>query len=417
MKLYKNTEWQKVDFNNQKKNLPINWGKTPIGEIIIANDKSTIKASESKKFGKYPFFNCSEVQTKNFDNYLIDGENIFITTGGDYMFNLYFYGKAAYSTDVWAVKIKEQNPKFINYFLKSNFYINQSYFRGFKFKHLDKKGFKQMIIPLPPKQEQSAIASILSSQESIISKTKDLIANLDKRNQFMMDELLSGRLRVKEENGQPIFYKNADDNWQTVKINGEDVDIPKDWCVTNLEEEIDWFTTGNAFKTNEMKANGKYPVIKMTDIKNGKIEKDFKVFCDTFKEKALLQFGDLVVGLSGSVGKVGEVLTRKEVLLNQRCLGLRIKKFKIYIRNILEHNFKKWIDSTVKDGVIPNLSHLDVLKYNIPKLSEKEKQMIDNILYSLQLEKQKYEEILKKEEQTFTFLLEELMSGRLRIKI
>lgn len=441
MELYKNTEWKKVLFGNEYIDIPSNVENKKLITLISKikdgthnsfkdskdNDAKILLSAKNIKNSQLVFGNNERKISKNDYEKIIKngfpqkGDLLFTIVGtiGESMIWDKDYPEA-FQRSVSFIRVNEKlNNKYLDYYLRSSLAKNEI---SKKTKVGAQPGIylndlKSLDILIYSLEEQNAIAFLLSSQELIVKKTKNLIANIEKRNQFMTDELLSGRIRVKDENGQLFLYKNHDDNWKFVTLNGKNLEIPKDWEITVLEKEINWFTTGTAFKTNEMKSKGKYPVIKMTDIKDGKIEKNFKVFSDIFKEKSLLKYGDLVIGLSGSVGKIGEVLTNQEILLNQRCLGLRVNSFKTYVKNILEHNFKKWVDSIVKDGVIPNLSHIEVLNYGIPQISNAEKNIIDNLFKNIHEEKEKYEKILEKEEKTFTFLLEELISGRIRIKI
>ena len=402
MQLYKNNSWKELKFNTKSKKIPETWEKISIGNIIKPNDKSKLKASEGLKEGEYPFFNCSETQTKFCNTFLVEGENIFITTGGDYMFNLYFNGKAAYSTDVWAVKIENNNAKFIDYFLKYNFTANQDYFRGFKFKHLDKKGFKNMDIPLPPLEEQEKIAYLLSCQESIINKTKELINNTEKRNRFMMDEFLSGRLRIKEENGETFFYKNPDDNWNEFNINGEKASIPKDWNKKEIEKSfIEKPKSKITAKTG--KKEGLYPFFNCSEKQTLRtdsylVDEEVLFFSTGGKPSVLYSTGKAAYSTD-----VWAVSFKNE--FTNKFIYYYLKKD----TNVLERCFKG-----------SGLKHLNKKDFAITEIIQPnlaEQGLIVNVLDNLNLEVETYKKILEKEEKTFTFLLEELMSGRLRIKI
>lgn len=402
MELYKNINWKNLLFNTKLKKIPSDWNKSKIGSLIKPNAKSKLKASEGLKEGIYPFFNCSETQSKYCNSFLVDGENIFITTGGDYMFSLYFNGKAAYSTDVWSIKIEKNNTSFINLYLKYNFTENQEYFRGFKFKHLDKKGFQNMEIPLPPVEEQAAIVSLLSSQESIIQKTKILIENIEKRNQFMMGELLSGRLRVKEENRQIVFYKNSDDNWSEFTVNGEKISIPNDWDKKQIEESF-FEKSKSKLTAKTGKKEGLYPFFncseKQTLRANSYLVDEEILFFSTGGKPSVLY----------STGKAAYSTDVWAVSFNTNFTNKFIYYYLKNDLNVLERCFK---GSGLKHLNKKDFSSSEILS---PSLSEQK--LIVNILDIFNIEKQKYEQILEKEEKTFSFLLEELMSGRLRIKI
>ena len=408
MQLYKNTSWKELKLNSNKKAIPENWNKIKIGNIIKSNDKSKLKASEGLKNGLYPFFNCSETQTKFNKTFLVDGENIFITTGGDYMFNLYLNGKAAYSTDVWSVKIENNYTKFINYFLKYNFLINQEYFRGFKFKHLDKKGFKNMEIPLPPLEEQIVIESTLSAQESIILKIKNLIENIEKRNQFMINELLSGRLRIKKENGHTVLFKNPDDNWQNIKMNGENVKIPKDWYKSNLKKQSN-------IQSEKPKNNLQYLEIGDIDVRTKKYNLNGKE-----KTKAsAMKFVPLNTFLITTVRptRLGFTVTEEDLNVSSAFVKITSKTQEFLTFQLYTIDYLRFLESNQNGATYPTIKEDVLLSFEFGMPPEHEINFISKVLKELFIEKEKYEKILEKEEKTFTFLLDELMSGKLRIKI
>lgn len=401
MKFYQNTNWKEVKYNLSSKQLPADWNLLEIEDIFIPNDKSKIKASDSKKVGTYPFFNCSETQTKYFDTFLVDGENLFITTGGDYMFNLYHNGSASYSTDVWSVKVKNQDAKFIHYFLKSNFYENQSYFRGFKFKHLDKKGFKKMLVSIPNKNEQVAISSILSSQESILLKTKCLISEISKRNLFLMDELLSGRLRVKKEDSKTIFYQNPDDNWKTVEINGRFLDIPNDWSINKVDQLID-IVFGK--RITKSKSSGSIPVY-------GGGNASF--FTNTASQKNKWIIGRFALS-PNCVRYVKDDFWLLDSGFTFNSKNYNNENF-FGFKMLLSQNYI--YEKLARGGAQKNID-VDAFKnmeLAVPSFQEQDE--IVKIINQLNLEKQTQEKILEQEQKTFNFLLNELMSGRLRVEI
>lgn len=418
MKIIKNKKWEKENLNKNDVLIPQGWKVIRLEDEIVSFPPSKENASEGNKKGSYPFFNASAKQTLFSEKYLIDDESVIITTGGDYAFSLYYKGKFSFSSHVWCFKLKNHSNLFFNYLFKYRFdEIQNLAVKGFKLKNLNKKDFKNMQFVFPEIKEQQRIADVLSKQESIINKTKELINELDKRNTFMLDELLSGRLRIKDEDGAITFYKNPEDNWQNVVMNGEEKRIPKDFELSKIRKLCTWYSSGAALKAKEMKNEGKYPVVKMTDIKNGVIESGFKIYTDVFVEKSLLQKGDIVIGLSGSVGKLGIVKTETPLILNQRCLGMRIEKQRIITLKVLEINFKDFILSKIKAGVIPNISHNDVLDFvfSCPR-DEREQESLSNLIKKIFDEKENHEQLLIEEQKKFDFLLEELMSGRLRIE-
>ena len=76
-----------------------------LGEIIFENPKSTIPVGEAKNFGgDFPFFTSGE-NILRWNNFLVDGRNIFLNTGGNAGIKFYI-GKSSYSTDTWCITAK-----------------------------------------------------------------------------------------------------------------------------------------------------------------------------------------------------------------------------------------------------------------------------------------------------------------------
>lgn len=88
----------------------------------------------------------------------MDGENLYLSTGGNAIVK-YYNGKAAYSTDTYCLTTKA-NTKCYYLNLMLNFMIetiNANYFKGAGLKHLQKQDLKQIKVPIPPPKVQQQI--------------------------------------------------------------------------------------------------------------------------------------------------------------------------------------------------------------------------------------------------------------------
>jgi len=70
---------------------------------------------------------------------------------------------------------------------------------------------KSIRIPIPPAQEQEAITKIMSSWDTAIEKTSDLIAAKQKLKKALMQQLIMGKLRFKEFKGQKWKVAHLED--------------------------------------------------------------------------------------------------------------------------------------------------------------------------------------------------------------
>lgn len=76
-------------------------------EICIENPKSPFKVGNADNNSEpFPFF-TSGGKVLRHSKYLVDGENIFLSTGG-YAHVKYYKGKAGYSADTWCLKTKRK---------------------------------------------------------------------------------------------------------------------------------------------------------------------------------------------------------------------------------------------------------------------------------------------------------------------
>jgi restriction endonuclease S subunit len=149
-----------------------------LGDVLFENRKSTVKVETAKESykGNYPFFTSGK-RVLRYTDYLVDGQNIYLSTGGNAVVHFYD-GKAAYSTDTFAIKSNDENvieTKFIFHYLESiTNTINDFYFKGRWLKHLQKHDFRNIQIPLPSLAVQQKIISEIEmlEKEETDSKTE-----------------------------------------------------------------------------------------------------------------------------------------------------------------------------------------------------------------------------------------------------
>ena len=146
-KPYKSSGGKMVWNEELKREIPEGWKCRKIGDILIEADKSKVKVNGAKEKGHYPFFTSGE-SILSFDDYFVDGFNIFLNTGGNPDIKAYM-GKCAYSTDTWCVSAKEYSYVLYYYFLKLLPQFEQLFFAGSGLKHLQKDVLKNKYILLP----------------------------------------------------------------------------------------------------------------------------------------------------------------------------------------------------------------------------------------------------------------------------
>tara|TARA_R110002050_G_scaffold239855_1_gene376049 strand:- start:7469 stop:8752 length:1284 start_codon:yes stop_codon:yes gene_type:complete len=209
-----------------------------------------------------------------------------------------------------AIRSWQNNDKFIYYYLSILSEYFSSIATGTTFFAIKTRDVENLKTPLPPKQEQIAIANYLDQAceriDRIIAIKEEQLNKLDKSLQLKLNE---------------IFYELE----KTV------VNYKKMKVVVNT-------TKGFAFKSALFEDKG-HPIVKASDIKNGSINKSKTFINDSVVEKfnqvALLE-NDIVISTVGSqarvensaVGQLAYVNKSFEgALLNQNTVILRINYY------------------------------------------------------------------------------------------
>ncbi|MFT5250015.1 MAG: type I restriction enzyme S subunit [bacterium] len=230
------------------------WSIISFGEAIKKNSKSKIQVNDAFESEQYPFF-TSGVKILCFNDYLVEGKNIFMSTGGNAQVKFYS-GKSSYSTDTFSFTCaKDFDVKFIYYLLCLNIdKINFSYFIGSGLKHLQKDLLEKSVFKLPPILQQQKIAKILSTVDNVIEKTKSAIGKYQAIKQGLMHDLFTrgidvntGLLRPTAEDA-PALYKES-----ALGL------IPKEWEVKKLEEFL-ILKSGDGITSKDIYSFEEYPV-------------------------------------------------------------------------------------------------------------------------------------------------------------
>lgn len=150
-----------------------------LGDIAKIQPKSKLKAGEGLNFGKYKFFNSSNIQTKFFNEYYYTQEALILGTGGNPSVH-YCNTPFATSTDCFVLYFQNNiQPKLIYYYLTNNLHILENGFKGASIKHISKDYILNIQIPLPPIEEQRHIANVLDKVTAQIDNCNKILQNLD----------------------------------------------------------------------------------------------------------------------------------------------------------------------------------------------------------------------------------------------
>ncbi|WP_168542746.1 restriction endonuclease subunit S [Acinetobacter sp. A2] len=133
---------------------------------------------------------------------------------------------------------KKANPYFIYAYLRKNEHYVKSFASGSTTKTITKDDVRRLKIYTPPLAEQNKIAKVLSTWDQAISATEKMLENSQQQKKALMQQLLTGKKRLLDENG--------------VKFSGE-------WKDSHLVD-IAKISKGKALSSKDLEI-GSYPVI------------------------------------------------------------------------------------------------------------------------------------------------------------
>ena len=154
------------------------WEMVRLGDVLIPQAKSRVKASDGVSKGTYRFFTSSNTQTKWIDEADYCVPSLIFGTGGNA--SVHFCNELfSTSTDCLVFSGIETRLKAIFLYLKSHIYLLEEGFKGAGLKHISKGYILEIQIPLPPLTVQQKIADVLDRANTLIERRKAQIEKLE----------------------------------------------------------------------------------------------------------------------------------------------------------------------------------------------------------------------------------------------
>lgn len=253
---------------------------------------------------------------------------------------------------------------------------------------------RKSLIPIPSINEQHLIAEILATWDSAIIKTKELIENIQQRNNGLAQQLLNGKMKVKG------FEKT---NWKYLAINR----IAKEVSIKNIDDK-------ELIVMSCTKYDGLVPSLEYF----GR-----KIYSDDLTTYKVVKRGQFAYATNhieeGSIGyqsKFDEALISPMYTVFQTdntiddTLFLRLLKSHQYI-----HQYQRRMEGSIdRRG---GLRWDEFSKIKVPIMEIEEQKAIANILDTAQRELIQYQQKLQTLQQQKKGLMQQLLTGKIRVKI
>ncbi|GAA8343984.1 restriction endonuclease subunit S [Helicobacter pylori] len=172
------------------------WQRVRLGDICEITTGS-LDANEMVHYGKYRFYTCAK-EYYFIDKYAFDTEAILISGNGAYVGYVHYYkGKFNAYQRTYVLDNFSEHIIFVKYFLamflQSHIQTNRN--EG-NTPYIVMATLKDFEIPLPPLNEQIAIANILSALDHEIISLKNKKRQFDNIKKALNHDLMSAKIRV-----------------------------------------------------------------------------------------------------------------------------------------------------------------------------------------------------------------------------
>ena len=397
--------------------IPIEWEVRYLEDVceILDSYRKPIKASDREEMkGDIPYYGASGVidwiNDFIFDEELIllgeDGENL-NSRNTDLAFKI--SGKSWVNNHAHVFRIANKNRDnidFMVYYLESKDYSR--YIAGSAQPKITQAQCRKFLLPSPDLKEQEKIASILSTVDEQIDNVDALIEKNKELKKGLMQTLLTKGI------GHTKFKKT------------EIGEIPEEWEVSNLTNIVDikgrvgW----KGYTKKDLVEFGPLAIGAMHINSNNKLDLSEPVYLSKKKyeesPEIMVSKDDIILAQRGSLGKV--VLIEKEIgeaTINPSMV--LIKNIKINSRYLYYFLCSEYIQKVIfketSQTSIPMISQEQIGKFKIIIPTIKEQEKIASILSEVDKKIEEYENKKQKLEKLKKGLMQQLLTGMIRVTV
>lgn len=397
------------------------WVSLRLGDYLSELLKSNLPASYADANGAYAFY-CSSSEPKAAESWLQDQPAILLGTGGVASVHL-GKGKYAYSTDAWAVRVKE-SPKLTQSFAYrvlelSLPKIDYAGFEGSGLRHLRKSYIKNFRFLAPSDSApQKQIVSILDGIDTAIEKTEALIDKYQQIKAGLMHDLFTrgvlpnGQLRPPRSEA-PELYQETAIGW-----------IPREWEFKRCADLCSRICVGIVIQPTQYYVEDGIPAFRSANVREDGIDPSNFVYisaeANQLLAKSQVKAGDIV---SVRTGYPGTSAVIQPEFQGANCIDILISTpneqvSSEYLCDWINSSFGKWQVLRQQGGMAQqhfNVGEMRELLVALPDLDEQDR--IRNKIKAISDKLAVEQALAEKLRAQKLGLMHDLLTGKVPVKV
>ncbi len=289
------------------------------------------------------------------------------------------YPKATYSGFVKRLSPKTTGivyDKYMGFFLRSKYFrkvIDCNTIMTLR-ASFNEDIFSFLNLYLPDYEEQVKIGDMLYNIEQKIQVNKQINDNLEQQAKLLYNYWFT-QFDFPDENGKPYRSSGGKMVWNdTLKR-----EIPNNW-VANPLSNIFTFKSGYSFSSDLYEASGKYKLLTIKNVQNNGINPNVDNYINVLPENipdyCLLKAKDILMSLTGNVGRVG-IMYADNCLLNQRValaqpvnINQRVFVYFLLKSDIIHKQYEMIANGSSQQNLSPIEAEKVIIAYN-PEIATK----------------------------------------------
>ena len=343
------------------------WKSKNIGSILSVGSGRDYKHLGN---GNIPVFGTGGLMTM-VDKFLYDGATVCIGRKGTIDKPMYFEGKLwTVDTLFYTHSFVESNPKFVyNLFQKIKW---KEHNEASGVPSLSKTTIEKLKIYIPSLPEQQKIASFLSAVDEkiqLLNRKKQLLEQYKKG---VMQQLFSGQLSFKDENGK------AYPKWEEKKL-GPLIQIKSGYTPSNYD----------------FNANGINPFLKVEELNNSeKYQSESRFYTDN--NENLIKKNSVIFPKRGAAILNNKVrINTVDVLIDTNLMALIPIEGVLHYEYLYYKIFSEKLYKIADCSTIPQINNKHIEPYKIPLPSYEEQKRIADFLVAIDVKIEKVAEALE----------------------